>query len=494
MGNKYKKYIEKIELSPNEWLNWTDERFNDWRRLYDFPRIVDFLYDNLPYFPLWLSEQKGLSEVDLLFHGPARFIRFYGQSVTYIEHDISFNICEQAPTKQIIRYDFLTKKDKRGKYFKAIRSVEFSSYLDWAFLNRNWIFPNKINDLCGLARNLTPSGRTSDTSDYLNSYSNIEFNIPFFMPSISLNELKSLPTVKSPPMLELLKLGGNNETIVDGMIGEKNLEFTNVDNITLISPFITSDQDFIFCTLHNFNLSKGIIHSATFHQCSVDISVKEGSLADCKFEYGESKIKLYNSDFRNISIRERQLNVKLKDTEITSCCFEYHDMFTFSTKAKKKFHDSAKMIFSHLKYPDLAGEHFLIEKKSERRSLWEQFSNVKSKLGVKHRFFSLFSCIWMSLQELYWGYGERPLYIILFSLFSVILLSLFGFFQPNSSTYHDAEKSLIFSFQSLTNISIMSIEQQYEIINLIGSFMSFFGLMSVGLLVAALAAKTKNYN
>lgn len=61
----------KLELSPEDWLSWTDEAFNEWRREHDFPRIVNFLFETLPYFSIWLSEQTGLTRQDLVFHGPA---------------------------------------------------------------------------------------------------------------------------------------------------------------------------------------------------------------------------------------------------------------------------------------------------------------------------------------------------------------------------------------------------------------------------------------
>jgi len=489
-----KKYTEKIELSPDDWLNWSDEKFNDWRRKHDFPRIVEFLYKNFPYFPLWLSEQKGLTEADLIFHGPARFIKYYGQPVTYIEHDISFNPFKKYPTKKILSYNFLQDKHAIPKHKKEIRKVKFKSYLDWAFLNKNWVFEKKINDLYELVCNLTPSRRTSGTSDSLNSNSSISFNIRMFMTDIPIEQIHTLTTIEPAPILELLKLGGNNKKIVDGLIGEKNLEFTNIDNITLISPIITSYQKFIFCTLRNFNICNGGIHAATFHQCAVKIRINNGSLANSNFEYCESNIELNNSHLIEVSIKEARLNLKLKDTKVTNCYLEYRDLFKFSAKAKNRFHNSAKMIFSHLKYPDLAGEHFLIEKKSERQELRRQLTNINKKQGIKSRCLSLFNYTWMSLQELYWGYGERPLHIILFSLSIVIALSLFCLFHPSSSTFHDFESSFIFSFQSLTNIPIIEIKQQYQAINLIASFMSFFGLMSMGLLVAGLAAKANNYN
>lgn len=485
---------ENIELAPSDWLFWKDEDFNNWRRQHDFPRIVEFLFDSLPYFSLWLSEQVGLTEEDLLFHGPSRFIKFYGENVTYIEHDVGVSIFKEVPSNEIVRYKFLGKSDA-GKIdrFRVLRQVRFVSYIDWAFTRKEWAFPNKIKDIRDIALFFTPSGRTSNTSDYLNSNSNIQFNIPLFMPSLTVESLRSKPVVEAPPRLELLKLGGGGVEIVDGLVGEKNLEFTNIDNLTLISPIITSFQTIAFSTLRNFKVV-GLIHAITFYQCSVEITVKNGGLSSCKFEYGDHKIELSSSMFDRSSIRSRRLNLKLSDTELLDCCFEYSELFNLSSKEKRNFHKSAKMIFSHLGYPDLAGEHFLIEKKSERRHKWEIFSSINPVAGMGSRLYALSGFLWMSLQELYWGYGERPFNIILSSLVIIFIASLLGYFEQCSSTYSDAVKSITFSFQSYTNVSILEIKQASEGLNMLGAIMSFFGLISVGLLVASLSSKTKDYN
>jgi hypothetical protein len=489
-----KHYKENIELAPHDWLFWKDEDFNSWRREHDFPRIVEFLFDSLPYFSLWLSEQVGLTEKDLLLHGPARFIRFYGGSVTYVEHDVGVSIFNEAPTAKVIRYEFLEKSNVEKIYsLRVLRQVRFISYIDWAFSRKEWAFPNKIKDVRDIAHFLTPSGRSSKTSDYLNSDSNIQFNIPLFMPSITLESLRSRPVIEAPPRLQLLKLGGGEMEITDGLIGEKNLEFTNIDNLTLISPVITSFQVIAFSTLRNFKVV-GLIHAIKFYQCSVEISVRKGGLSSCEFEYGDHKIELIHSKFDRSSIRSRLLNLKLSDTELLDCHFEYSKLFSFSSKEKRDFHKSAKMTFSHLGYPDLAGKHFLIEKKSERKHMLEIFSNIKPFAGVGRRLHAVYRFLWMYLQELYWGHGERPLNIILSSVAIVFVVSLLGYFEQGSSTYGDAVRSAIFSFQSYTNISILKIKQASETLNILGAVMSFFGLMSVGLLVASLSSKSKDYN
>lgn len=489
-----KRCKENIELAPSDWLFWKDEDFNNWRRQHDFPRVVEFLFDRLPYFSLWLSEQIGLTEDDLLFHGPSRFIKFYGQGVSYIEHDVGISFFKEIPANEVVRYKFLGESDA-GKIdnFKILRQVRFVSYIDWAFSKKEWAFPNGIKDIRDIALFFTPSGRTSKTSDYLNSNSNIQFNIPLFMPSFTLDSLRSKPVVKAPPRLELLKLGGGGVEIVDGLVGEKNLEFSNIDNLTLISPIITSFQTIAFSTLRNFKVT-GLIHAVKFYQCSVEITVNNGGLSSCEFEYGDHKIELSNSMFDRSSIRSRRLNLKLSDTEVLDCSFEYSNLFNFSSKEKRTFHKSAKMIFSHLGYPDLAGKHFLIEKKSERRHGWEVFSRIKPVTRIGSRLYALFRFLWMSLQEVYWGYGERPLNIILSSIAIILIASLLGYFEHSSSTYSDWMRSITFAFQSYTNVSILEIRQASEGLNMLGAVMSFFGLMSVGLLVASLASKSKDYN
>lgn len=483
----------KLELSPEDWLSWSDEAFNEWRREHDFPRIVNFLFQTLPYFSIWLSEQTGLTRQDLVFHGPARFIRLCGAQMKFIEHDVSLRLHSNLP-KPILRYCFEKKGKNQFRKKKVTRQVEFCSYIDWAYKNRNWVFYKNPSSIEDFVRCLTPSGRSCNTSTFINSDSSIQFNIPSFMPSVTIDDILSNTKQSSaPPSLKLLKLGGGGVTDVDGVVGEKNLEFTNIDNLTLINPIITSFQDISFSTLRNLKIH-GQIHAAKFHQCSIEIDVSKGGILECDFEYCNSTISLNESKLFRSSIREKYLRLKLKDTEVSDCCFEYLDICGGSAVERRNFHQSAKMTYSHLGYPDLAGKHFYFEQKEKRKGLWKKFSDIGSRDGIGRRLFSLFDFIWMTFQELYWGYGERPFNIILFSLFAVISFSLFGYFNQSSSTAMALGDSLIFSFQAFTNITIKDVNQGSDVINLIGSIMSFFGVMSVGLLVAALSAKTKDYN
>lgn len=494
MITKDKRYEETIELAPSEWLFWKDEDFNNWRRQHDFPRIVEFLFDNLPYFALWLSEQVGLTVEDLLFHGPSRFIRSYEEEAYYIKYDADVSLFSDTPSKETLKYTFVSKNEiENTSRLKILQKVKFTSYIDWAFFNKDWAFPNKLKDIRDISLCLAPSGITSKTPDYLDSHSNIQFNIPLFMPNIPWKLLKSKASSKAPPRLELLKLGGKEVEVRNGVIGEKNLEFANIDNLRLISPIITSFQTIAFSTLRNLKIA-GSVHAITFHKCSTNITVVDGNLTSCKFEHGDYQIELKNSKLVRTLIKTRQLGLKLSDTEVLDCRFEYSVPFSFSAKEKRDFHKSAKMIFSHLGYPDQAGEHFLQEKKSERKNMWEVFSSFKLGVKIAARLYALLGFARMSIQELYWGYGERPLNIILSSIGLILTISLLCYFKQDSSTYGDVMKSITFSFQSFTNITVTEIKQTSEWLNMLGAVMSFFGLMSVGLLVASLSSKSKDYN
>lgn len=119
------------------------------------------------------------------------------------------------------------------------------------------------------------------------------------------------------------------------------------------------------------------------------------------------------------------------------------------------------------------------------------FSGIKRGVRIRNRLLALLGFFWMSLQELYWGYGEKPFNVILSSIALIFTVSIYGYYGQYSSTYGDVLTSAMYSFQSYTNISIMEIKQASKGLKLTGAVMSFFGLMSVGLLVASLSSKSK---
>ncbi|WP_205991250.1 hypothetical protein [Pseudoalteromonas sp. CO342X] len=476
--DKNKKPEEFIELDPHEWMFWDDEQFNEWRRLNDYPRIVQFLENSLPKFNNWLLDQS-ISIESLLYHGPARFVRYYGQRINYIEYEENYPFgVKKVLHRFIVDSDLIHEPE--GKKIQS--KTSFFSYFDWAI-------NEKISDIEDIIFHFTPRNRTSAEADYTNSSSNITLNIPRYMPDISMESLMA-GEAASPPRLELLKLGGKGVAVEQGLIGLKNLEFTNLDNLVLASPVITSYQQLLFCTLRNFKVV-GDLHAATFYQSVAEIAVSDGKLANCSFEYGETEIKKESFLFK---CRVKEEKFALSASELTDCQIEYSSIVKFSQTLKKAFHHDAKIAYSRLGYPDIAGEHFFLEQKAKRASLWHSFIYFDSKRNFKTELLSLLGSSWMYLQELYWGYGERPFNIIKSVTFILITFALINYSCNQSSTYSDISNSLLYTVQSFTNIKVVDIKQESEVLNLIGAILSLCGLLSVGLLVASLSAKSRKYN
>ncbi|KKD62475.1 hypothetical protein RN22_00625 [Grimontia sp. AD028] len=486
-------YQEKIELSPQEWLCWQDEKFNRWRSVNDFPRVVEFLSDSLPFFNDWLTEQVNIKHADLIEFGPARFIKRYGFDVSLVQIDVRYNPFGDVPNDPIIHTSFLSRHELEGyEYRKCIRSSSFISYTDWAI-------KNKIIDYKCVLETLIPNGSVAYDKTGETSYSNIQFNIPLHMIGRSVQYYKenrfNHETHKHPPKLELLKLGGFSGEIDGGSFGEKNLEFSDLSNLKLNDVMIPSLQSFYYCKMTNFNLIKSNLHMASFYQSVVGIDIREGSIAECNFEYGKVSLSICDGNLSKSKIKSSSLSIDLDKADIIDTKLAYDELVNEPKPERSRiFHRNAKLLYSRLGYPDLAGEHYFMEEKSKRQNLWTIFNGTVKNKGLVEIFSSFFKSSGMLLQELYWGYGEKPLNIIKSVAVIIFLFAMFLFLSDNSSTHLEFYHSIIFSIQSFTNIEIVDITQDNLVINLASSVLSFFGLVSIGLLIASLAAKAKNYN
>ncbi|MGF1706965.1 hypothetical protein [Enterovibrio baiacu] len=486
-------YEEKKELSPQEWLCWQDEEFNKWRSVNDFPRIVNFLSDSLPFFNDWLTEQINIEYADLIELGPARFIKRYGADVSLVQIDTRYNPFGDVPDDPIIHTLFLSSNELKGnEYRDCVRSSSFISYTDWAIKNR-------IVDYKCVIRTLIPNGAEAYDRTGGASYSNIQFNIPLHQIGRSVQYYKDNgfndKTYNFPPKLELLKLGGSLEEIKYGSFGDKNLEFSDLSNLKLNDVTIPSLQSFNYCKITNFTLIKSNLHLASFYQSVVGIYTKESNIIECSFEYGKVGLSLCDGNLFKSKIKSSSLSIDLDKADVIDTQLSYGELVEEPNLERSRvFHRNAKLLYSRLGYPDLAGEHYFMEEKSKRQYLWSIFNGTVKSKGVVEIFSSFFKSSGMLFQELYWGYGEKPINIIKSIAIIILIFATFLFSFDKSSTYLEFYHSIIFSIQSFTNIEILDITQDNLIINFASSVLSFFGLVSIGLLIASLAAKAKNYN
>ncbi|WP_029034236.1 hypothetical protein [Salinimicrobium terrae] len=126
-------------IDPMELWKLKPAYFNEWRRHYDFPRIVRFLKENLQKFDEWQKEQ-GLSDEDLIFFGPARFLKFNSGKVKIV----LFEKENMEDPKRIIEDEKLFKSLVNNEHFYGSFKIqkEVTPYYNWAKIKK--IIPSNL--------------------------------------------------------------------------------------------------------------------------------------------------------------------------------------------------------------------------------------------------------------------------------------------------------------------------------------------------------------
>ncbi|PCE67993.1 hypothetical protein [Salinivibrio sp. YCSC6] len=479
-------YSKDFFIPPEDWLSWPDEKFNQWRSDNDFPRLVEFFYNALPNFHDWIGEQDEISTSDLVKYGPARFLRNYGCNAVCVEYDnsIGYFMGRHYPPNLLV--SFYTVKTER-RHTKTIKRKEYTSYLDWA--EEKGLF-----DKDSIKRFLAPSKSTAKNSDLHGSEHYISFNCSPHTAARSHQGLDALPE-DSVPSFKILKLGGDEIVEVNGgVLGQKNLEFTNLDNLSLVSPIITSFQSFMFCCMQNFSIEKGVFHAASFYRCAFNMRIDRGGLGECEFDLCGGIIKLHRSSISGSTIKGEAFLFDFDNSEVSNCFFAYKPLLESSPSRELLLNRKVKMMYARQGHFDLAGEHFFKEKRAQRKELWNKFNSDKITYSPKEKLSAMFGSGWMFVKEVYWGYGERPFNVIKSSVFLVLLMSFFNFLSSSSITHFDLLSSFLMALNSYLNIGGEDARYTSDVMRFIDAFMSVLGLLSVGLFVSSLSSKAKNYN
>ncbi|OOE38425.1 hypothetical protein BZG06_16270, partial [Salinivibrio kushneri] len=469
-------YSKDFSIPPEDWLSWSDEDFNQWRVDNDFPRLVEFFYNTLPNFQDWLLEQNEISISDLVEHGPARFLRNYGCNAVCVEYDRSPGYFMGETYPPMVSTSFYTVKNER-RHIRTIKRKEYTSYLDWAE-------ENNLYDKDSINRFISPSRATARNSDWHGSEHYICFSCPPHTVGRSYEKMYKL-SGDTVPSFKLLKLGGDAVVEVKGgHVGQKNLEFTNLDNLTLISPVVTSFQNFMFCCMQRFSIEKGVFHAASFYRCAFDMQVDRGAFGECDFDLCEGIVKLYRSSISESKVKGESFIFDFNYSEVSSCFFDYKPLLKPSPSRELIFNRKVKMMYAKQGHFDLAGEHFFKEKKAQRKGLWCDFYSDNSTCSPKEKLMAMFRSGWMLVKEIYWGYGERPFNVVKSSIFLVFFMSVFNFVSSSSVTHFDLLSSFLMALDSYLNIGGEDAIYASSVMRFVDAFMSALGLLSVGLFVS----------
>lgn len=330
------------DIDPRILLQMEPSVFNQWRREFDFPRIVRYLKSKLFLFETWQSEQN-ISDQDLIFFGPARFIRKNNKAIFITESDKD----NQEDKKRIfIDHKNLSNFQSNPNYYGNVSILKkVTPYLDWVLKRNDKPANLSENSLMG----------NSGTSIEGNS-SKVVYNNEFRL--LNLGSIYQGSNIITTNTMILGSRGGWN--------GEaKLLEFINFDHIQIQNHIWNGECFLFYSSFSNVSIVSTSLTQLHFYKTNLSgLKINDSSIYNSIFE--NSKI---NSSFRNKEFIIR--------SEINSCIFNNSDFFkfyNFITVKNSKFsynlrasnnYSNIKNIYSNSGDFYNSSKYYFLEKKNE---------------------------------------------------------------------------------------------------------------------------------
>ena len=449
------------KINPLQLWQMDADKFNQWRRENDYPRIISFLKFKLPEFDQWLVSQ----EIDtdfLINYSPSTFLK--EEDALYLYTLVN----RDSKEREIVS----TKKIDVNKLFSTIEKVT----------NRKTIIP------------------------YPAWYKKIDKKRPF---DLYVNSRGGRSHHISE--LELLDLG--NCQISNLFLGGlRHLDFVNISDLTILHctnnsflqlafssasnlsvqgdfPFVeaykTSFYEVFNLKYNNLKLLNGAFHRWSFTDCNVNLTATNAHLQGWTFTGWDFSGTISNTDLQDCSFASSKMK------------------YPISYGRAMRFHAQIKRLYSQIGRRKEASEHYYREKNFERKSFLRVRQNyqnlyIQNKTRISKtafKVFYFFKYIYLSLINLLWGFGERPSRVFIISITTIVIFAFLYCLMPKSSedTYHNFSNSLYYSMVTFTTLGYGDIIQKTEILKLLSGFEALLGMSFWGILIAGFTNNSKDY-
>jgi len=442
----------------------TPEEFNSWRREFDYPRIISFLKDHLTCFPDWIQEQN-VTDEDLLEFAPAVFLREAKNIKIYeLKGNDGVRTREIRPSNHSVGEVIFHQKKVEGKKIIV-------PYFEWVKSNNKRIKSRECEEFSINSR----KGRNA---------------------SILLN-------------LELV-VAGNVRLPVNFMFGHRDLEFLNLDNLTIESVFSNTFLKIWYSSAINLTIVGDLAFVDAYKTPFTDgwatrtrsLKLKNGNFQSWSFKDCVLNFKATNSVLHLWKVEGNDFQCTLEHSDLKDCHFqEGSTKLGAANKKACQFHRTVKRIYSQVGDHSKAGEHFYKERCHEQKSLmrptlhyWDDIQkekNVLKKCVIYLLSYMKFSSL--AFQNLLWGFGERPSRVFSWALFVIVVSAAIYNYNPHSSTFKDVINSIYFSLVTFTTLGYGEIIQQDTFLKVYASIESLLGLTLMALVVAGFSSKSKDY-
>lgn len=441
MADKFEKELEeKFQLIVNNpkpsiedlWI-LPEEKFDEWRRKYDYPKLIDSFNSKKPSFIKWKSEFN-ITDEELISNEISPFLQNKG-----ISGDKTLYLLEQtfdSKKKLIVAHVDLSQKKvmfpEKGEAYILLK--KFNSYADWCDKN------------------------------------NIEFDL------FNINQRQApghkLERVWLDTGYELLKMGGLNPP-VNGfgvLLRGKRLEFVNLCGLKLEGTIYygtLGNLECYFCTVDNLFCNNLNLPYLSLWYCSLEnLKIANSEISQWIFWQCHVTGDIFNSKLRVIKIFGGAFTPYIKDTQLIAIEASHkglkHSSFNYTYRMFKK-------IFDDQGDDDEASKYYVREKELDR----------ESSKGWKY--------ILKSLSYYYWEYGKKPQRIIYISIMAILICGFIYWLLPQSirpvNEPKDFLDSIYFSTVTFTTLGYGDLSP-IGWLRLLSLLEAFFGAINIGFLVA----------
>ncbi|NKC17649.1 hypothetical protein CWC29_002115 [Pseudoalteromonas sp. S4498] len=489
--------------------------FNEWRANNDLPKLFSYLKELLPSFSDWLESLPFGMDVVLrivptgaIFRGKNKVVI---RRTEYSQHDLiecyegTENEAKQWWQKRQSDIEILGEIEP---YFKwAKRELGRKRFFIWDQLNKQ-------------------------TSDKFIRGSCTGINVPGCVTHAHLFRDYTL-----------LKLGqvclGSSASI-----GGKNLDFCDLDFLIIkgdMHGYGSTWKTISYSSFRELTFENASVHFYTFHECWLGkLFVKDSKLQDFYFEKTNiSELYFENSNIYKIGFKDSRIKPFIKYTEMREVTFQpsksvepseiaityrmfraayqnngltkeasecYFKEKTFERKSFFHPYHIDRQSFTGIIFDgriskvldlytsgwsDLSGLPSLINK--ALASKLKKYIRPKSLLSLlKYRFKWLVSMV----NNMVWGYGERPLRIMLFAVFVISLYA--GVYNSVDWVDKDGNSydlslfdSFYYSVVTFSTLGYGDITPNTEVLKVLAGSEALIGALTIGLLIAGFSNKNR---
>jgi hypothetical protein len=472
-------------MTPNDLWNMTYDDFNKWRRENDLLKLFAFFESHLPNFNEWLAESQLSVDYILQTNKPGNF--FYWDVPVYLVEYVDDNRGTQfmfIPIENKIHENQIEKRVAQKKdNWKVLR---FTPYLRWA---KTKLGTEKIID-----------------ANHAGKLETFRYTV---------RSAPDVPEVCSATLVSgftVLKLGGVSIESW-AKLNERNLDFTNLDHLTVTTDFHWSREiEIFYSSCENVTLNNAQPHFTKFYQCEfANLKTNNAVLYGIEFFHCD----FYNAEFKDSKIR----NVTFDQSNLSGLVFnnvEVEDLEYYPPKNQygyggngsfDKFADNFKrfrVLFQSNGLRKEASDAYYNERYFEMLHSWNkselsqslQFTWKKNRIYAYQHFKMHSSLLLKSISGLIsylvWGFGERPFRVFLFSICTILLFSLIYFFSSVEELNGNVIDSIYLSIILFSTLGFGDYTPiQAGSFKLVLAFESLLGAFFLGLFVAGYANKSR---